>query len=189
MPDAPTTGAAGSSVLDVVVIGGGIHGCAVARELALRGRAVMVLERSVPGAEASSVAGGILGPHLEADAGPLLDIGAYSLGLYPEWARHLQAESGVDVLFEEGGGALVAFDEDEAKRLEVRADRAVGARFLVGDSLRSWEPSLSRSALAALVFANQAQVDPPSVMKALPVAAEVAGVWYKLLGHPVHIMP
>ena len=51
---------------DIVVIGGGIHGCAVAWELALRGRAVTVLERSVPGAEASSAAGGILGPNLEA---------------------------------------------------------------------------------------------------------------------------
>ncbi len=155
---------------DVVVIGGGIHGCSVARELALRGREVLVLERSVPGAEASSVAGGILGPHLEADGGPLLELGAYSLDLYPAWVDALESESGVPVGFERCGGALVGFDAAEDARLRTRSSgRSV-------DDLGRWEPALSPSATSALLFEGQAQVDPPSVMAALPEAARAAGV-------------
>ena len=41
---------------DIVVIGAGIHGCATALRLAQAGARVTVLERSVPGAEASSAA-------------------------------------------------------------------------------------------------------------------------------------
>ena len=51
---------------DVVVVGGGVIGCTVAFELAARhGVRVTVLERSVPGAEASSAAAGILGAQIE----------------------------------------------------------------------------------------------------------------------------
>jgi glycine oxidase len=155
---------------DVVVIGGGIHGCAVARELALRGRQVLVLERSIPGAEASSVAGGILGPHLEADGGPLLDLGAHSLDLYPAWAAALEAETGLSIGFEQCGGALVGFGEEEDARLTQRRSAGTFA------DLTSWEPALSNAATSALAFPTQAQVDPPSVMAALPRAAEAAGV-------------
>src|SRR5262249_49070891 len=68
---------------DVVVVGGGVMGCASAWELAKRGRSVLVLERSVPGAEASSAAAGILGAQVEAHApGPLAELARASLGLY-----------------------------------------------------------------------------------------------------------
>jgi len=137
----------------------------------MRGRDVLVLERSVPGAEASSVAGGILGPHLEADSGPLLDIGAYSLDLYADWAAALEAESGVPVGFERCGGALVGFDGDEDDRLRMR--RSAGE--FVADPTR-WEPALATGATSVLAFPTQAQVDPPAVMAALPKAAEAAGV-------------
>ena len=51
---------------DVVIIGGGIVGCCVAFQLADRhGARVTVLERAIPGAEASSAAAGILGAQIE----------------------------------------------------------------------------------------------------------------------------
>ena len=50
-----------STLHDVVIIGGGIVGCCVAFQLADRhGARVTVLERAIPGAEASSAAAGIL---------------------------------------------------------------------------------------------------------------------------------
>jgi glycine oxidase len=45
---------------EVVVIGGGVMGCAIAWRLAQAGVPTLVLERAIPGAEASSAAAGIL---------------------------------------------------------------------------------------------------------------------------------
>ena len=47
---------------DVAIVGGGIMGSAIALRLAQRGLRVTVIERGIPGAEASSAAAGILGP-------------------------------------------------------------------------------------------------------------------------------
>ena len=53
---------------DVVVIGGGVIGLAIARALARRGvRDVWLIERGSLGSEASSAAGGMLLPQVEAD--------------------------------------------------------------------------------------------------------------------------
>ncbi|HEX6975706.1 MAG TPA: FAD-dependent oxidoreductase, partial [Vicinamibacterales bacterium] len=58
---------------DVVVIGAGIIGCAVARELALRRARVVVLEASAIAAGATQSSAGVLAPYIEAPArGPLL---------------------------------------------------------------------------------------------------------------------
>ncbi len=51
--------------MKVAIIGGGVMGCATALALAGRGVDVVVLERAVPGAEASSAAAGILGAQIE----------------------------------------------------------------------------------------------------------------------------
>ncbi|HEY2367462.1 MAG TPA: FAD-dependent oxidoreductase, partial [Polyangiaceae bacterium] len=54
----------------IVVIGAGVMGCSVALALSERGaREVIVLERAVPGAEASSAAAGILGAQIESEPG------------------------------------------------------------------------------------------------------------------------
>ncbi len=84
----------GSSMKNVVV-GGGLVGCAVALELARRGEDVLCLERAVPGAEASSAAGGILSPRVEAH-GDLAarTLGIASLDMYEAWVDSLAADVG-----------------------------------------------------------------------------------------------
>ena len=49
----------------VAIIGGGVMGCTTALAIAELGADVTVLERAVPGAEASSAAAGILGAQVE----------------------------------------------------------------------------------------------------------------------------
>ncbi len=61
--------------MEVLIIGGGVVGCAVAWRLQQAGAQCTVLERSIPGAEASSAAAGILAPQAEAEGpGPFLDL-------------------------------------------------------------------------------------------------------------------
>lgn len=166
---------------DVLVVGGGIHGCAVALDLARRGRSVVVLEKSVPGAEASGAAAGILGPHLECDAaGPFLDFCRHSLALYPQWVADLEEASGIDLEFVECGGLLVAFDEFEAQRLAGRAalltKLGLPCELLDGGAVRVREPNLSSGVIAGLALPQEARVEPRSIVRALAIAARNAGV-------------
>ncbi len=79
---------------DVVVVGGGIIGCAIAREAALAGLRVRLLDKGGIGGEASGAAAGILGPQIEAQRpGPLFALGLKSRDLYPEFARRVEEEA------------------------------------------------------------------------------------------------
>jgi len=168
---------------DVVVIGGGIHGCAVAWELALRGREVTVLERSVPGAEASSAAGGILGANLEAGAEPTAfdALATYSMALYPDWVARLEEASGVRVGFHRCGGLLTTFRPDGLEGLKAHAAgitaRDVPARWCSAEELRELEPGIGE-ALGGIHYPGEAQVEPHALMRALPIAARKAGVTF-----------
>ena len=51
---------------DVLIVGGGMVGCAIALALRDRGLDVAVVDRGEPGREASWAAGGILAPEVEA---------------------------------------------------------------------------------------------------------------------------
>lgn len=106
---------------DCIVIGGGVMGCATALRLAQRGVRTLVLERAVPGAEASSAAAGILAPQQEAEGpGPLLDLGLRSRALFPALADELRAATGIDVGWRPCG--LLALDGDPARAAWQRAE-------------------------------------------------------------------
>src|SRR4051812_28240031 len=107
--------------IDVAVVGGGIMGCSVALRLAQRGVKVTVVERAIPGAEASSAAAGMLAPQTEADRpGPMLSLGLRSRALYPELAVELREATGIDIGYQRSGVLAVAFDEDGERALAAR---------------------------------------------------------------------
>ena len=85
------------SSADAVIVGGGIIGLTTALELARAGLKVCVLDRGVPGREASWAGGGILSPLPPDDPVPeirtLLDD---SLRRYPAFCKDLKATTGVD---------------------------------------------------------------------------------------------
>lgn len=173
-----------SSSWDVVIVGGGIMGCGTAFELARQGVRTLVLERSVPGAEASSAAAGILGAQVESHAdGPLFELALYSRGLYPEWAGALAAATGIDVEYRASGVMRVAFDgKAQAKAVREYAfqkKRGCALLSLSGAELRQSVPALSGDAHAALRFEDDARIDPPKLLKALRIAAERKGATFR----------
>src|SRR4026209_1958101 len=83
---------------DVVVIGGGIIGCAVARAVGRRGVAVRMFEARTVGAGATQASAGILAPYIEGhDRGALFDLGIRSLAMYEGFVRDVCDESGLSV--------------------------------------------------------------------------------------------
>src|SRR5512137_1394057 len=105
----------------VVVVGAGLQGCGVALRLAQAGRDVVVLERSIPGAEASSAAGGILSPGVEAEPGPFHDLCTESLARFPSFVDEVERLSGLWVGFRAAGTLEVALDDRVAQVLAGRA--------------------------------------------------------------------
>jgi glycine oxidase len=165
---------------DVVVIGAGVQGSGVALRLAQAGLSVVVLERSIPGAETSAAAGGILSPGVEAlEPGPFYRLGRASLARFPALAEELLALTGIHVGFRGGGTLEVALDDDHARLLAARAAKigAAGLPVTVIDEVqaRRLEPGLSPETRGALWFEDEASLDPRLLGRALAIAAQRAG--------------
>jgi len=165
---------------DVIIVGAGVQGCAVALRLAQAGRRVTVLERAVPGAEASSAAAGILSPGVEAEEpGPFYELCAASLRLYRDFAVELERSSGVGVGYRPGGTLQVALDDLTAQALAGRGARLqrhrISVEVLDGDQVRKLEPAVNRKVRGALFFPEEASIDPRLLARALYLTAHKAG--------------
>ncbi|BAU40211.1 FAD-dependent oxidoreductase [Leptolyngbya sp. O-77] len=82
-----------NSASDVLIIGGGAIGLAIAVELRLRGVSVTLLSRDFKQA-ASHAAAGMLAPRAEHLDGPMLDLCLQSRALYPDWTQKLEDLTG-----------------------------------------------------------------------------------------------
>jgi glycine oxidase len=170
--------------LDVIVVGGGVMGCGIALRLRQAGARVTVLERAIPGAEASSAAGGILAPQEESEGpGPFLDLCLASRALYPEFAAELRALTGIDVHYLPSGVMHLAFDDAGLQRLEATAawQRARGLRveLLSGAEVRALEPQLTSDVRGATRFVEDHQVDNRLLTRALTMAAAKVGATFR----------
>ena len=168
----------------VVIIGGGIMGCSVGFRLAQAGAEVTLVERAVPGAEASSAAAGMLAPQAENERpGPFMELGLRSRGLYPAFAAELWELTGVDVQYVPSGVLKVAFDEAGTQELAERVawQQAVGLRatLLDGESARKLEPGLSPHVVCAAHFPDDHQVDNQLLVRALTMAAARTGATFR----------
>jgi glycine oxidase len=167
---------------EVVIIGGGVIGLAVARALAQRGmRDVLIVERSNLGAEASSAAAGMLAPQAEADcADDFFRLCCQSRDMYSAFAQSLNEETGIDVELESSGTLYLAFTEEDESELEKRYQWQVRANLevekLSAETARLLEPYISNRVRAALRFPLDTQVENRRLISALVSANEALGV-------------
>lgn len=162
----------------IVIVGGGLLGCAVALELARRGADVDVLERAVIGAEASSAAAGILAPRLEAHGEePMRSLGIASLELYPDWIERL----GADVGFARTGLLRVVLPGSPTDSPDV------DARWLPPTDALAAEPGLAQNLVGAWLLPDEATLDPRKLVPAVHRAAVLAGVDFHFGGSVRHV--
>jgi len=153
-------------MVDFVLIGGGLSGMLVARELAAGGARVTLLERGDLGREASWAGGGILSPLYPwrcPDA--VTALSRWSQHHYRTFAAELAADTGIDPEWLASG--LLIAEEDEvvaasawARRYGERTE-VVSAQQLVG-----LEPGLT-TAGGGIWLPEVAQIRNPRLLKAL----------------------
>ncbi|WP_406197757.1 glycine oxidase ThiO [Kitasatospora sp. NBC_01560] len=167
---------------DVLVIGGGIIGLAVAWRAAQRGLRIVVADPS-PGGGAARVAAGMLAPVTELQYGeePLLRLGMASNQRYAAFAAELEeASGGQDTGYRQCGTLAVALDADD--RAELRELHAfhlrlgLDSQWLTGREARRLEPMLAPGVRGGLHVADDHQVDGRRLLTALLRAGEAAGV-------------
>ena len=166
---------------DVLILGGGIIGLACARELALRGFRVELVERLPAGAEASLAAAGMLSPLGEISTpGPLLDICRASRDLWGPWVAALESETGLSVDYDTSGALLVALDEEDEAELDrlAFAARELGERADEVEiaALRHWVPDVTPGVRRALHLPDEHRVDNVQLCAVLAQAVQKLGV-------------
>jgi glycine oxidase len=169
---------------DVLVIGGGIIGLAVAWRARRRGMSVTVLERDATGCGTSHVAAGMLAPVAEVEFGEagrrLLDLGLRSAAMWTDFASELEAAAEIDVGLMHTGTLLVARDDDAARELErqlvFRESLGLVVSRLRASEARARESALAPTVRLALEAPDDHSVDPRLVMPALRRACDAIGV-------------
>src|SRR5215468_349695 len=105
---------------DVIVIGGGVIGLSVARELAGR-KSVLLLDRGATGQGTSRAAAGMLTPLSEADdQGPFFQLSRQSHAMYDRFVCDLETETTLECGYAKNGLLAVSSDEESAATLHRR---------------------------------------------------------------------
>jgi glycine/D-amino acid oxidase-like deaminating enzyme len=159
-------------VTDFVVVGAGIVGTAVARELAVRGVDVTLLDR---GAVSSGTTGLGEGNVLCSDKppGPELELTRAGLELYGELEQRLGEEARI-----RRKGALIVHTDAATwacERARLEAIGLPGARLVAADEVRELEPELTGAVHGASLFPGDLQCDPRAIARALAREAAQAG--------------
>jgi glycine/D-amino acid oxidase-like deaminating enzyme len=161
---------------DVVVVGGGIVGCAAAFELTRQGASVVLIERDELASGASGRNHGLLVVPLDP---VLVPMAAASLDLYREFAPSARLSVALD---REPIGYLIVASDDEGERKagQEEADAAaacgVTARALSADEVVRLEPSIDPAVVAeGWLLDDVRRVQPANLTASLALAAREKG--------------
>ena len=135
---------------DVIVVGGGIHGCSAAFHLARRGASVCLLEKDTLGRHASGVNAG--GVRQIFRALPEVPLSVAAMAMWERIADMLDDDCG----FAAHGHVFVAENEHDLTRLQARRNEMVAAGFrheeLIGAAeLKELVPALAGHCVGGLI--------------------------------------
>lgn len=173
-------------MIDCCIVGGGIVGLSIARELAGRGLSVRVLARDRRRDTASWAAAGILPPAPDhPDATPNERLTAWSDRLHREWARELLDETGIDTGLRVCGGMHVGGDPACRDRLRAAAaawrQRGAACEWLEAGDVATREPALRAAVSRGIVaggylLPDEMQLRPPRHLEAIERSCRRRGV-------------
>jgi glycine oxidase len=166
---------------DVIVVGGGVIGTAIAWRAARAGQTVTLID---PGTDdkASLVAAGMLGPVSESVFGEqdLLNLNLHAIGRFPSFNAELEQAAGAPTGLRTEGTLAVAYNNDDLAALDrltaFRHSIGLTAERLDAKSCRRLEPFLAPSIRGGVLATGDLSVDNRRYLAALRTAAARAGV-------------
>lgn len=161
---------------DVAIVGGGVIGMLVARELSDEGLTVALFERGPCGGEASWAGGGIVSPlypwrYLDA----VTALASRAQEAYPSLSAALLEETGIDPELEPCG-LLMLDAEDEAEALAWARRKGRRMQSVDREFLQARQPALARAFRRGLWMPDVANVRNPRLVQALKRSLEQRGV-------------
>jgi len=166
---------------EVVIIGGGVAGCATAYYLAKAGVKATIIERNGIASQASGFNAGGLNPLQGAGIpGPLAALAGESFKMHQVLAEQLPAESGIPFHSKTLVMVNVAFDESELNDMKETLEIFEGvdgfsAHWMETDELLKMEPRINPSAIKALYTYGNVSLTGYDYTMALCKAAEGMG--------------
>jgi glycine oxidase len=160
---------------DAIVVGAGIIGLSLAIELNRQGLRVLVVEKGEPGREASWAAGGMLVDFPGETPLALRELATASVGMYPEFVRGLEDESGLKIDLRSVGTLLLSGVETGLGPVLAGQSPATTQAYALPRPLADLEPAL-RAANATALHIKERCVDPRHLTAAAIAAARHRGV-------------
>jgi glycine oxidase len=166
---------------DVVIIGSGVIGCAVAYYAAKAGLRVMAIDSHKVGGQASHVAAGLIAPSPQlTNPTPFATIALASVALFPALHQELLEATGIDFELRASGTLRIATTEDQAahqqKRLPKQQQLGLELRWLAPDEVHALEPAITPNIYGAVYGPNECQVTTAKLLAAYIKGAENLGV-------------
>ncbi|MBN1488917.1 MAG: glycine oxidase ThiO [Phycisphaerae bacterium] len=170
---------------DVLVIGGGVIGLAIARRLAIDGVSVTLLEKDRIGLSSSWAAAGVLAAANWHRQDAMVRFQRKSLAMMPTFCETLHAVSGIDPEYVRCGSLELLFEDQKFRMAMSEVDAAAAqhdehdepiVQLLTPAQVQAFEPKVTGNLLGAKRCTATAQVRNSRLVPALAAAARAAGV-------------
>lgn len=165
---------------DIIIIGGGITGLGIARELAGQGMSVTLLEKETPGHEASWASGGMLAPQGELSEGAFQRLCLASNARYPEFRQAVEEETGIRTYHRDAATLALAITEDDEKEYRDTYHHQLAdnlqVEWISGDEARKLEPALSEEVRGGMCLPGDKHIENRLLVPALEQACRQRGV-------------
>ncbi|MGB5328969.1 MAG: FAD-dependent oxidoreductase, partial [Gammaproteobacteria bacterium] len=162
MSDYSSSASLPATLFDIIVVGTGVVGCAMARRFTLEGAKVLVVEKAVDILDGASKANSAI-LHTGFDAPPA---GSQELGCIVDgYNEYLEIHACMNLPLLECGALVLAWNDAEADRLEeilrvAHGNGVTRARIIDAKQARAKEPQLAPAVVAAVEVPGEFVIDP-----------------------------